>query len=201
MVAAISQHIAAMEESAPGGRARIDGVPYALLSNEEKRAAMAEMSAHGYDALPEEASFLLERLGGGGFFEDDDVVELWIDVLFFLLVFGALCALSGRSGRSGAQSARAARVLRVLRMRVVPVEVILIAMSFWGNPRIAEVLTSTHALFRALKTCSARRACCPRCVRCARRARWAHSAPACSGRSGGVSEYIAHAAPSSPESR
>ncbi|KAK7232618.1 hypothetical protein SO694_00035163 [Aureococcus anophagefferens] len=47
---------------------------YALLSNEEKRAAMAEMSAHGYDALPEEASFLLERrsasfllerLGGG----------------------------------------------------------------------------------------------------------------------------------------
>ena len=84
---------------------------YALLSNEEKRAAMAEMSAHGYDALPEEASFLLERLGGGGFFEDDDVVELWIDVLFFLLVFGALCALSAMLRRAYSLAARA-RALR-----------------------------------------------------------------------------------------
>ena len=38
---------------------------------------------------------LLERLGAGGLFEaDDDSVELWIDVVFFLLVFGVLCALS-----------------------------------------------------------------------------------------------------------
>ena len=61
-----------------------------------RRAAVAEMAAarpYG-EALPEEATMLLERLGAGGLFEaDDDSVELWIDVVFFLLVFGVLCAL------------------------------------------------------------------------------------------------------------
>ena len=46
---------------------------YALLSAEERRAAVAEMAAaHPYDGLPEEASLLLERLGAGGLFEGDD---------------------------------------------------------------------------------------------------------------------------------
>lgn len=85
---------------------------YALLSTEERRAAVAEMAAtrpYG-EALPEEASLLLERLGAGGLFEaDDDSVELWIDVVFFLLVFGVLCALSAALRRACSLAHRSRR--------------------------------------------------------------------------------------------
>eukprot|EP01051_Picozoa_sp_SAG22_P003454 SAG22_NODE_168_length_16723_cov_6.542409_8_plen_590_part_00 len=49
MVSAISQHIAAMEESdaAAGGPARIDGVPYALISNDNSFTGCAQL-AGGY---------------------------------------------------------------------------------------------------------------------------------------------------------
>ena len=85
---------------------------YALLSTEERRAAVAEMAAarpYG-EALPEEATMLLERLGAGGLFEaDDDSVELWIDVVFFLLVFGVLCALSAALRRACSLANRSRR--------------------------------------------------------------------------------------------
>ena len=94
------------------GRCRVGALRYALLSTEERRAAVAEMAAarpYG-EALPEEATMLLERLGAGGLFEaDDDSVELWIDVVFFLLVFGVLCALSAALRRACSLANRSRR--------------------------------------------------------------------------------------------
>ena len=73
------------------------------------KGQMAAARPYG-EALPEEATMLLERLGAGGLFEaDDDSVELWIDVVFFLLVFGVLCALSAALRRACSLANRSRR--------------------------------------------------------------------------------------------
>jgi L-iduronidase len=52
MVSAISQHIAAMEESASDGRARINGVPYALISNDNSFTGCMQLDGDSFTCDP-----------------------------------------------------------------------------------------------------------------------------------------------------